>query len=205
MSKKNNYKVYLHTNLINGKKYVGQTVCTLNARWANGHGYKPKKNNNSHFYNAIQKYGWSNFKHEVLKSNLTLPEADFWERHYIAQFDSTNPLKGYNKTHGGHNAMPTEEAKTKMRKKRPSISGKNHYCARAVMCIDTQEKFDTIKDACNKYNISSNHIGSVCKKKRSTVGGLRFCYLEDFKESMVNEKISLENKKNIQLCKRSRR
>ena len=57
------WKVYLHTNLINNKKYVGITSQSLASRWGhNGHNYKRQKK----FYNAIQKYSWENFSHELL-------------------------------------------------------------------------------------------------------------------------------------------
>ena len=62
--------VYTHTNNINGKKYVGITCNKPERRWRNGKGYILQQ-----FYNAIQKYGWDNFTHEILFNNLTEKEA----------------------------------------------------------------------------------------------------------------------------------
>ena len=56
-----NWKVYRHTGPTNFV-YIGITKQQLYKRWSNGRGYshgQPK------FYNAIQKYGWDAFKHEV--------------------------------------------------------------------------------------------------------------------------------------------
>ena len=59
----NNYCIYKHTNLINGKVYIGQTCQLPEKRFGkNGNGYKGCR----YFYNAIECYGWNNFKHEII-------------------------------------------------------------------------------------------------------------------------------------------
>ena len=93
------YCVYIHTNRINGKKYVGQTIHgdRPHKRWDNGNGYK----HCIYFYNAIQKYGWENFEHEIIANNLTAEEADNFEKLLIEKLDTMNPDKGYNLEPGG--------------------------------------------------------------------------------------------------------
>lgn len=92
------YYVYIHTNLKNGKVYVGTTQQEHpEIRWRkNGHGYS----GNEHFWNAIQKYGWENFSHEFWEVDST---EEMWaqEISLIALYDSTNPNKGYNRSTGG--------------------------------------------------------------------------------------------------------
>ena len=44
--------VYMHTNKINNKVYVGQTCVKPSYRWRNGEGYS---NGSWYFYNAIKK------------------------------------------------------------------------------------------------------------------------------------------------------
>ena len=44
------------------KYYIGITSQAVNKRWKNGKGYK----SSPYFYNAIQKYGWNNFEHNIL-------------------------------------------------------------------------------------------------------------------------------------------
>lgn len=98
----NSYFLYKHTNQINGKVYIGITN-DISRRWRNqGIEYKPHSSNTSRFWNAIQKYGWNNFKHEILINNLTSQEACKKEIEYIAKYDSTNRLKGYNIASGGN-------------------------------------------------------------------------------------------------------
>ena len=69
------WTVYVHINKINGKKYVGITSRKLSYRWNSGKGYKGQPK----FYNAICKYGWDNFDHEIISSNLTENEAKSFE------------------------------------------------------------------------------------------------------------------------------
>jgi group I intron endonuclease len=57
--------IYLITNNINGKKYVGQTTTPLSYRFTN---HKSDARNNRGYYlaSAIRKYGEDNFKIEAL-------------------------------------------------------------------------------------------------------------------------------------------
>lgn len=87
----NNYKVYLHTNLFNHKKYVGITKVSEKTRWSNGNGYKANKK----FYQDIQKYGWENgFSHEIIEDNISYKEARSLEKYYITKYNSV--AQGYN-------------------------------------------------------------------------------------------------------------
>lgn len=97
------YCVYKHTNKINGKVYIGITYNKPEVRWGNnGIGYKRQK-----FWNAIQKYGWDNFDHEILFENLSDTQAYEKEIELIALYDSTNKEKGYNIALGGVDGRTT--------------------------------------------------------------------------------------------------
>lgn len=104
------YSVYKHTSPSN-KVYIGITKQKPELRWHNGHGYK----SNIHFNNAIKKYGWDNFKHEILFDGLTKDEAEKKEIELIAKYNSTNTDLGYNVDYGGHLRAPvSEETKQKL-------------------------------------------------------------------------------------------
>ena len=107
------YKIYVHVNKVNGKIYIGQTKSeNLNRRWnTDGSGYKT----NTHFWNAIQKYGWDNFNHVVLIEDLSLEEANLIEEELIKKYNSTNPKKGYNLRFGGNNSSFSEETINKFK------------------------------------------------------------------------------------------
>ena len=102
------YLIYKHTNLINNKVYIGQTCQKAKVRWQYGGGYK----HSAHFYAAIKKYGWNNFKHEILFDNLTKEQADELEVKLIAEYKSCDRNYGYNTALGGasNKTYATEEA-----------------------------------------------------------------------------------------------
>src|SRR5699024_4588833 len=106
-----NYVVYKITNKINNKIYIGVTNNTKN-RWSgNGYQYKDKskEGNRRPFWNAIKKYGWDNFKKEILIKNLTKEAAYKKEIQMIKIFDSTNKEKGYNLSPGGNGGVIYQE------------------------------------------------------------------------------------------------
>ena len=110
MSKKNNYKVYVHINKINGKRYFGITKQEVEKRWANGKGYSY----NEHFTNAINKYGWDEFEHIVIARGLTEEEAKWLEIELIREWNTSNREYGYNISLGGESGNCSEETRKKM-------------------------------------------------------------------------------------------
>lgn len=90
------YTVYKHTNKKNGKVYIGITKQCVERRWQNGNGYK-----GTYFWNAIQKYGWFGFEHEVLFSGLTKQAACEMEQFLIIYHRSNERAFGYNIAEGG--------------------------------------------------------------------------------------------------------
>ena len=136
------WTVYVHINKINGKKYVGITSVKPKYRWGKGSGYK----NQPKFYNAIQKYGWNNFEHIIVASNLTQEEANNFEILLIEKLNSIN--FGYNVSNGGKGLSGfhlTQEQKNKISE---THSGKNHMKSKKVFFKGMI--FDCIKQ-CSDY------------------------------------------------------
>lgn len=105
--------VYAHISPSN-KYYIGITSQKPNERWRNGKGYKGC----TYFNNAIQKYGWNNFQHEIIASNLTEQEAKNFEKLLIKKLKSNDERYGYNLTEGGDGAcglVMSEESKQLLR------------------------------------------------------------------------------------------
>lgn len=97
------YQIYLVTNLVNNKKYVGQVL--------QRRGYKLRfyehlvgtKYANTHLLsNAIKKYGEENFKVELIEENIPEDFIDEKEIYYIKLFNTYYiNNNGYNMTIGG--------------------------------------------------------------------------------------------------------
>lgn len=178
MTKNNTWCVYKHTNKINGKIYIGITIYgeNPNTRWANGLGYR----NNKYFINAIEKYNWDNFTHEILFNNLTKDEACEKEIKLIALYDATNREKGYNISIGGSAPMcgrkHTKEAIKKIRK--------NHK-SKKVNQYDLDGNFIksyySVNEASRELNIEKNcsSISDVCNRKKRSVKNFQFRFYDD--------------------------
>lgn len=179
-----NYVVYCHTNKINGKRYVGITSQKPERRWNNGNGY----NGSSHFYNAIQKYGWEEFSHEILFTGLTKEEAKNKEIELIAKWDLRNNQKGYNQTDGGDFPAVKGKARSKLavekmvktRKERNNY--KNAWGWKVSMYSSTGEHirdFPTAAQAQRDTGISACHILECCRNMRKTAGKHKWKYCEE--------------------------
>lgn len=108
------YYVYKHTSP-SGKIYIGITQQRPTKRWGAGYNY----DYNDHFFNAIRKYGWDNFSHEILFSGLSREEAKAKEIELIAFYDSANRNKGYNVSPGGE--MQSDSTKKKIQATREAL------------------------------------------------------------------------------------
>lgn len=120
------YIVYKHTNIVNGKVYIGITRNNIELRAGkNGHRYKK----NVLFSRAIEKYGWDKFRHDVVCENLTLAEASAMEQKLIEEYHSNDSKYGYNLSSGGEGGNTGCTISDEWRKRRSEwYSGKNNPC-----------------------------------------------------------------------------
>lgn len=112
--------IYLWTNLVNGKHYVGQTQHFYDrmAQYKNGGATKYLKN-------AMNKYGIENFEIDILEYT-SIEELDKREQHWIDYYESYEKDKGYNicqfaSTTRGYKHSP--ESIKKMIKNRGEVIG----------------------------------------------------------------------------------
>ena len=198
------------------KSYIGQ-VCNreLKDRWKNGgKGYTrttKKDGTMTEFGNAIQKYGWDNFYHDVLLviECETLDELMFWldewEKYYIDKYDSF--YNGYNGTLGGTNGIKAgfkgkkhsdEFKKHQSELKKGKRTSSQLQQMKSVVCLNTLESFSCVSDAqkwCNvQKGVANCCNGSVkhCGLHPITKEPLRWVWKE--KWDSLNEKQKEEMK-----------
>ena len=162
------YTIYKHTNIKNGKSYIGKTSNKPEYKWRYGKGYigQPK------FYNAIVKYGWNGFTHEILDVVDNLEEAKSLEQKYIEEFDSIE--NGYNS------------------------SREDSSIGRKVLQLDNEfniiNKFDSISNASMVLGLVISSISNCCNFKRKSTGGYHFCFEDEYDECVRRLKQELELK-----------
>lgn len=175
------YSVYMHKNKINQKVYIGLTKQEPQTRWrANGEGYKSQKK----FWNAIQKYGWDNFEHIILKTNLTAKDASDLEKQLIKIFNSIE--NGYNADCGGITTNHSEETINKIRcsmkgkthteKTKKKISNSKQNDKRSVICLETGIEYLSAADAMKATGIDRSSISKVCYGTMRTAGGYHWYF-----------------------------
>ncbi len=96
-----NIFIYKITNIINNCVYIGQTINSVESRFARHISDALSKRLDTHFARAIRKYGVNNFTLETIDEAKTKAELDEKEKYWIAFFHSNTPKYGYNMTDGG--------------------------------------------------------------------------------------------------------
>lgn len=162
--------IYLITNKINNKQYIGQTRQKLKYRW-NQH--IRTINRDDKFYmilhRAMYKYGVENFDFKELELVYANNEEELYNKlnqkeiDYIAQYDTLKP-NGYNMTTGGNNV---------------SLA-----CCKPVKAYNYKgeliECFDSIVDAANFLcNGVADNISLCCNGKRKHVKGIIWRWIDD--------------------------
>ena len=196
------YTLYLRTNKINGKQYVGQTNdfrkrenqwnC-LKARYAN-----------QYIGAEREKYGVENFKCEILAEVDTREVAWELEKRYIEEFNTVYP-NGYNRSYGGktnvggnngyHNGKEFEKGQTPWNKNLKGIhlSPNTEFIGMPVVQLKDGvviKEWDSIKDAANNVDrCHSSSISRCCKGKTKSAGGYQWMYEEDY-QKMLSEQIA---------------
>ena len=165
-----NFYIYKYTNLINNKKYIGQTnnferrikehkSCSFNPKSVN---YDDK------IHQAIRKYGYENFKIEIIEVinnaenyDLVNERESFW----IKQEQSLLTQWGYNVLEGGKNYWKSFLSKDQVQDIKNLIKNETPYS-------DIQKKYPISKTFISdinsgKYFFDEQEIYPLCKYRIS--------------------------------------
>ena len=183
--------VYCITNLANGKKYIGQTIRSIEERW---HEHS-KPSNDSIIGRAIRKYGVNSFQLDTLETSDSLENLNLLEEQLIKAHNTISP-KGYNISYGGDNKALSDTTKQKLSKinlgkkltdtHKASLAraGRNRIknTIKPVMQLVPNGQahlFASITSAAVFSGSIRSHISDVCKGRREKAGGYRWKYLHE--------------------------
>ena len=168
--------VYITTNHVNGKQYIGQRKYDKQGKW------KEYLGSGIILSRAIEKYGLENFSKEIIEECKTKKILNDREIYWINYYNAVESDNFYNIASGGDGgntiAGYTDDQRnllsTKLSNMRKGIVniGKNNGNSRRVICINTMKVFDTINEASIYYNVDKDAIQQCCSdaNKRKTAG-----------------------------------
>lgn len=113
--------IYMTTNKINNKKYIGQKKIDKEGKWKKylGSGVALK--------NAINEYGKENFTREILAYAYSFEELDKLEIEFIRRYNAVNDRMFYNLVEGGGTVTGLKVSKETRLKLSKRFSGKGNY------------------------------------------------------------------------------
>jgi group I intron endonuclease len=156
--------VYCAINKTTNKVYIGFSLKSLESR-KHTH-FQQSKNENLifHFYQAIRKYGFEDFRWHILDRSESPEELKLMEQEYICLFGTRFPEIGYNSTDGGEGCVGNEETRHKQSihnigKHSMSISQRHYHRMRRLGCTLSDSTKQKISDSLKEQQ---SNKGRVC-------------------------------------------
>ena len=141
--------VYMITNTVNEKKYIGISIHEPEKRRIKDH---LSGRGNRIIANAVKKYGKDAFTYEVLESNVFDEFLPDLEVAYIAHYNTVAP-HGYNLDSGGTLAIPSGETRRKISE---ALKGKRF----------SAEHRRKLSESCRGKKLSAEHRRKLCEARK---------------------------------------
>ncbi len=179
--------IYVIKNIINNKKYIGQTKCSdINKRWKQ-HKKMCKHSIGSCLLNAYKKYGLDNFTFNI--GCICFDEdTDRIEVEYIKKYNTIYP-NGYNLQEGGNNRKHNQLTKNLIRSK---LIGENSKNFGKKLSIETCKKISENL----KGDKNPNYRVQMSQEQKDKIKNTMLGFAEE-KRKYINKKISESLKNNI--------
>ena len=174
--------IYMHTNTITGRSYIGKTVKSMKDRWSIHISHSLSGYSNSAFHRAIRKYGIDCWDSRILIENSSDPNQD--EIDMIKLHQSHVTQNGYNILKGGdgpgygednhfYGKSHSLDTKLKISNSKTGISVNKGKCNPSFIgyYITPWGKFDSIRDCVIKspFKLSSRTIHSLCRNLQKPI------------------------------------
>jgi group I intron endonuclease len=158
--------VYLVTNRINGKKYVGITANTVRRRWWR-HCYDAKRGSLRLLHRAIRKYGAEVFEVQELMSGLSRHDAGREEGRLIGDLGSHGTVAGYNSTMGGEGCVGYRHTPASLAKMSAVHLGRAHTPEAKAKISASLKGRVVSQETRQKLAIASGSISVASRAKRA--------------------------------------
>lgn len=184
IQKKDLYSVYTHTSP-SSKVYVGVSN-NPKRRWGTyGAPYLCKSKNGSYaqscFASAILKYGWDNFKHEILLIDRPFSEALYAEK-YLIRWYKIHHLS-YNMSDGGEYYSGTRGPLSKEHRQKVKEFMSTHHPMKGR--YHTEEAKAKMSEAAKNRNFSSEKKAAIAEKIRKAHKGRHHVLSEEGRKNIV--------------------
>lgn len=185
--------IYSITNMLNGKRYIGQTY-NFKYRWMRHRSYlKNGTEHNAHLQAAWNKYGCKNFKFEIIEI-CNFNKLDEREIYWINYYDSKNT--GYNFSDDGLGCKGYKHSKEEIMKMRMIQNPE------PIVQLDLDGNYINTFISCGEAGAylrkkSVAGIKQCCEKKKyKKAYGYIWVYEKDYKNGNVDWKYYLSEPKN---------
>lgn len=176
--------IYSITNLINGKKYIGQSINIENRFVRHKCELRKNRHVNRHLQASWNKYGEKNFKFNIIET-CTKESLNNRENYWINYYNTLN--NGYNLDEGGNGISGYKHSKEEISKMRKSSN------PLPILQFDLNFNFIAyyeggVSHAAKQLNYTSDSIKKRCKHLCKKIGYKNSYWV--YEEEYINENFS---------------
>jgi len=170
--------IYMIENLIDKKKYIGQSKNIKSRMYSHRHFLKTNTHANKFLQESWNYHGVNNFKFEIIEVCEDC-DLDYYEKLYVEKYKTANENFGYNQTSGGClGAIKTTSYIENMRKSQKSIP---------ILQIDRNgniiKEWTGAREAGKSLNYSQSNIWSCLHRNMYSYKGYIWIFKSEYDNS----------------------